>query len=573
MKYLNKIIVFCLSGILLSACDFIAPEEFTIRSADQINSNWNYIPNLRLAPYYYLPLGYNNIGKGWLSNACDESEHGWDNENIQSFNIGNWNQFSNPDEVWARNYQGIRKANDFLYLTDTLTWSDFKLSNPTEYDKRIKYTKQYRDEMSFLKAFFYFELIKRYGGVPLVTEKLQYNGNTDELKSYKRASFESCVNYITAQCDTAAKYLPITQAASDNGSPTKGAALALKARMLLYAASDIFNKTDNTDSIIGYLSGGDRQQRWKKAALAANAVFGITPKYALHTDYRTLFTLGTTQNTEVIFQRLMGNSNTFETNNYTIGFNSGQTGTCPTQNLIDAYEMTAAGGGGSFDWSNPVHAAKPYLNRDPRLASTVVLNNTTYNGRTIEIWQGGLDGLPLQHASKTGYYLKKYLSENLNLSTAQVSFKQWVYFRLAEVYLNYAEALNEAYGPDYKDASFTLSAREAINRVRARIGVGMPAIPTGLSQSIFRERVRNERRVELAFEDHRYWDVRRWLLGATAIGGEIRGVNIIKNVGNTFTYTPVTIENRVYSQKMELYPIPNAEVVKSNGNVKQNPNW
>ena len=117
MKYLKKIGVFFIVGILFTACDFIAPEEFTLRTADQINDNWTYVPSLRLAPYAQLHNGYNNIGDGWLSNATDESEHAWDNESIQNFNFGNWSQYSNPDDVWARNFKGIRQANDFLLLT------------------------------------------------------------------------------------------------------------------------------------------------------------------------------------------------------------------------------------------------------------------------------------------------------------------------------------------------------------------------------------------------------------------------------------------------------------------------
>lgn len=551
------------------ACNFIDPEEFTIRSTDQIATNMTYLSSLRVAPYSYLPQGYYNIGNSWLSAACDEAEEVREVETIQNFNFGNWNQYSNPDDVWSKNYKGIRSADDFEQITDTLTWSEFKLSNPTEYATRVYNTKMWRKEMYFLRAFFYFELVKRYGGVPLVEEKLNPQKDLDYIKSLKRNSFSECIDYIVAQCDTAAKYLSTTQVASDYGVPTKGAALALKARALLYAASDLYNKEGNTNPVLGY-TDGNRQQRWIRAAEACKSVLDMAPQtYALHNSYAGLFLLGTAYNKEIILERRMGSSNTFEKANYSIGFNGGSTGTCPTQNLVDAYEMTD---GKPFDWSNPAHSSNPYANRDPRLGMTIAYNYSVFNGRLMEIWNGGRDGQPITRATKTGYYLNKYVVQNLDLTKNQVSFHQWIYFRLAEVYLGYAEAMNEAFGPDDK-STYSLSAREAINAVRARVGVNMPAIASGLSKEQFRERARNERRVELAFEDHRYWDARRWSIGASAIGGDIRGVRIEKTLDNKFTYSPFVLESRIFEAHMDLYPIPQEEVVKSTGNVVQNPGW
>ncbi|MCK9414726.1 MAG: RagB/SusD family nutrient uptake outer membrane protein, partial [Prolixibacteraceae bacterium] len=261
--------------------------------------------------------------------------------------------------------------------------------------------------------------------------------------------------------------------------------------------------------------------------------------------------------------------NVFEKANYSIGFNGGNTGTCPSQNLVDAYEMKD---GTAFNWANPAQAADPYTNRDPRLAMTVVLNNSTFNGRKIELWEGGKDGLPINLASKTGYYLYKYVVQNLDLSKNQVSYHQWICFRLAEMYLSYAEAMNEAYGSDNNGGN-TLTAREAVNLVRARTGVAMPAFPLGMATDQFRTRLRNERRVELAFEDHRYWDIRRWAIGSSALGGDIKGVKIAMVDATHFTYTPYLVESRTFKSQMDLYPIPQEEVVKSKGSVTQNPGW
>jgi hypothetical protein len=575
MKYFNIAGIALLLSLLFTACDFIAPEDFTLRSVDQVKRNYSNLGSLRVAPFGYLPSGYNTIGVlgngtggSWFASASDEAEEVSVAEAIQNFNIGNWNQYSNPDNVWEKNYKGIRTANDFTQIADTITWYEWKLSNPTAYNERVFRTKMWLNEMYFLRGFFYFELIKRYGGVPLIKEKLNVVTSLDSIKKIKRSSFADCVDYIVDQCDTAAKYLAVTQAAADYGAPTKGAALALKARTLLYAASDLYNKSGNSDPVLGY-TDGNRQQRWIRAAEACKAVLDMAPAtYTLNASYPALFQLGSALNKEVIFERRLGTSNTFEAANYSIGFNGGNTGTCPSQNLVDAYEMKD---GSKFDWSNPLHAADPYANRDPRLAMTVVLNNSTFNKRTIELWEGGIDGLPLNRASKTGYYLNKYVTQNLDLTKNQTYYHQWICFRLTEIYLDYAEALNEAYGPDDK-STYTLTAREAVNMVRARAGVAMPAIPLGLTKDQFRDRLRNERRVELAFEEHRYWDVRRWGIGTSAFNEDLRGVKIT-NTGTGFTYSPYVVESRTFKPEMDLYPIPYEEVLKSNGNIIQNPGW
>ncbi len=551
------------------ACHFLDPEEYTIRSADQMREGFYYYQSLRAGAYTNLPTGYNSIGNSWLAAACDEAEDVNPMETIQSFNIGNWNQFSNPDDRWSALYAGIRKTFDFTLLTDNQDWESFRLSDPTEYEKRMYMTDMYRNEMPFLRAFYYFELIKRYGGVPLVTKKLEVNTDLPEILQMERAGFAQCVDYIVSQCDLAAGKLLEEHDLSEAGSPTKGAALALKARTLLYAASDLFNRAENTDPVTGYV-GGDRKERWEKAARAALAVLNMSA-YRLNDSYSTLFQLGSAQNKEIIFERRRGLLNSFETINYPITFNGGKTGTCPSQNLVDAYEMQKDGS--AFDWNDPNQQTHPYEGRDPRLKMTVVVNNSQWNGRAIEIWEGGKDGNPIDKTTKTGYYLKKYVAENLDLTKNNTSYHQWIYFRLAEMYLDYAEAMNEAFGPDYTDSEFTLSARDAVNRVRGRADVKMPPFPTGMTQESFRTRLRNERRVELAFEDHRFWDLRRWDQAAQGIGGELRGVKITKGSGDGFIYRPFVVEKRSYAPRMALYPIPASEISKSKGMLKQNPNW
>lgn len=567
----SKLGLFILLILSVYSCDYLDPEEYTIRTSEQLNNGFYYYSRLRAGAFSDLPNGYNTIGTSWLASACDEAEDVNETATIQSFNTGNWNQFQNPDDRWSILYSGIRKTFDFILVTNDQDWEEYRLTDPTEYEKRVYYTNMYRNEMSFLRAFYYFELIKRYAGVPLVTKKIDVNQELPEVSQMQRTNFSDCVDYIVSQCDSAAKVLLESHGLSEAGSPTKGAALALKSRVLLYAASDLFNKPNNADPILGY-TDSNRQLRYIKAAEAALDVLNLVDRgiYALNNSYKALFQLGSAQNKEVIFERRMGQRNDFEMANYPITFNGGKTGTCPSQNLVNAYEMKDTGE--AFDWNNPTHRSNPYDNRDPRLDMTIVTNHSRFNGRTIELWNGGMDGEPIDKTSKTGYYLRKYVVEDLDFTKNMTAYHQWIYFRLAEIYLNYAEAMNEAYGPDYKDGKFILSAREAVNKVRDREDVKMPEFPLGMSKENFRNRLRNERFVELAFEDHRYWDIRRWNMAKEHIGGNLEGVKIAIN-GSSFDYNPFVVEVRTYNTRMDLYPIPEAEIVKSKGKIVQNPDW
>jgi len=225
--------------------------------------------------------------------------------------------------------------------------------------------------------------------------------------------------------------------------------------------------------------------------------------------------------------------------------------------------------------------ADPYRNRDPRLALTVALNNTrwVYN-ENVEIWEGGKSGLPIKGATKTGYYLKKYVDNTRDLSPDQNTALRhvWVIFRYADILLSYAEAMNEAFGPDYTDAEFSESALSAINQVRDRTGIKMKLLPAGLTQDYLRARIKNERRVEFAFEDQRFWDIRRWKeYGDDAKVLQVKRMKIERDPASAtlkFIYTPYVDSsvNRVWEPKMYLYPIPFSEILK-NGKLEQNPNW
>jgi|HigsolmetaAR202D_1030399.scaffolds.fasta_scaffold00149_20 SusD family. len=515
--------------------------------------------------FLYNRFGFSRIQNAMLASASDEADHAEPTADIHKFNTGTWNAVSNPEDCWAHFYQGIRRAN--LFLEKSVDYKQIIYRDTTDpankatYEANVQDIAWLRAEVRVLRALYYFELIKRYGGVPIV-DRTSYTD--EELTQKPRSTFDSCVNYIVRECDEAFPELKDTWVGFSSekwrGRITKGVALALKARTLLYAASPLHNPSNDLS-------------KWAAAAEAAHKVIELG-RYALHNNYQGLFRLGNGAdgNPEVIFAIQAGASNTFERLNYPVGYTQGGQGsTSPSQNLVDAYEMKTTGmminePGSGYDPANP------YANRDPRLGYSILTNNVTFKGRPVEPWVGGLDGLGKLRATTTGYYLRKFVDESLNLEQNTSSVHVWILFRYAEVLLNYAEAMNEAYGPEVTQG-YSMTAKMAVDLVRQRPGVAMPVLPPGLSQEEMRERIRNERRVELAFEEHRFFDVRRWKIASITENMPIMAMRIEKKSDGTFDYKVVKAEDRIFYNKMYLYPIPEVEVLKSKGALQQNPEW
>ena len=562
-----------------------------------LNSGPTNLKAFGMGVYDYLPQMNRFGGNAILAAACDEADYARFN-NLQRFNAGAWDPFTNPDDQWATYYKGIRHANLFLEKT-----TDYRkllvvdtINNKASYVLDVDDFIKLRAEVRFLRAFFYMELIKRYGGVPIIKNVI----NEDQAFSATRSTFQQCVDYIVEQCDSS--YTDLTNHYINYGIPSgqtigrgdggtdnnrlgrveKPAAVALKLRALLYAASPLNNPSGNLTL-------------WQKAAEAAQQLF-TDPNCAhvnfLNTSFKDLFMSQNTTNnltprkganSGIILTRpFQLNSNTFERANYPVGMvNGGEGATCPSQNLVDAFEMRTTG----LPISDPASGYdpnNPYANRDQRLAWTVVLNgstmglNTDNTSRTVQSFTGGVDGIGAKEgATTTGYYLRKLCVENYNLSLAGTRAKSWILIRFAEVLLNYAEAANEAFGPEAKpvlgSTAAVRSAREAINLVRAR--AGQPAISAGISQSQLRDRIRNERRVELAFEEHRFFDVRRWKIAEQTETLPLGGMRVTVTGPGTFNYQRFNVEPRVFLTKMYLYPIPFSEIAKSNGLIIQNQGW
>lgn len=569
-------------SILINGCDFLDRETDSFIDKEMTFTSYDRASRFLVSAYSLLPEGFNRIdGDAMFDAATDDAEHANESSAIQIFNRGSWDPMGNPDNVWNRYYSGIRIANEFIENADKINLDRFKLdpNNQQEYQNRLKDIEIWKAEAHFLRAYFHFELLKRFGPIPIVTSTLSITDNHAELP---RPSMDNCISFIVDECNDVADVLGISpwrDNTSALGRATKGAALALKSRVLLYAASPLYLDWKN----ISENHKPSDPAKWEKAAQAAKDVIdlkdatGLTV-YSLHGNYANLFQ-NNFQNNEYIFMRRYSSSSSFENYNFPVSY-GGKGGINPSLNLVNVYEMKD---GTPFSWDKEENANHPHYFRDDRLNATILLNDSLWKDSKIQSWIGGKDGQYNTNATKTGYYIRKYVNENVNLITGGgVLGHTWPFFRLAEIYLNYAEALNE-YDPDNTDIAYY------INLIRTR--AKQPDLPPGLTQEEMRERIRNERRVELAFEEHRAWDVRRWKTAKNTLGADLLGMEITIKAGQTnssqklraiqatntpaneaFTYRPVLVEKRVFEEKMYWYPIPLNELMKMK-DWDQNPGW
>ena len=541
----------------LSSCNgFLDREEDSFIDKTATFDSYNRTKEYLTYAYSLLPEGLNRFSReALLASATDDAEFAIESADIQQFNNGSWNALNNPDDVWNRYFSGISKCCTLLENTDHVNLDISRLDpgKQVEYANSLKDIRMWRAEARFLRAYFHFELLKRYGPIPIVTSTLSINGNYENTP---RPTMKEVVDFIAKECDIAADTLELTPWRNVNdafGRATKGAALALKSRLLLYAASPLyvdFGDTNETNKPTDVAL-------WKLAANAAKAVIDLN-QYELASSYADLFK-NDFQNKEYIFVRRYAANSDFEKSNFPVSF-GGKGGTNPSQNLVDDYEMLD---GTPFDWNDPAKAAQPFENRDARLGATILMNMAPFKGKKVATYPEGADASPNPNVTKTGYYLRKFLNEDVNIQTGGSSSGHVVpLFRLAEIYLNYAEALNEC-DPTNPDIALYL------NKVRNR--ASLPNV-SALSQEQMRAVIQHERRVELAFEEHRSWDVRRWKIASSTLGAPLMGVQIERKPLGGYTYMPVKVEQRVFQPKMYWYPIPQSEVLKLK-QWKQNNGW
>lgn len=553
MKRFIKISI-ALATVVLPACDALDTKMDLSMTDEMMDTRYYQMFDWGYRVYEYIPYGFSAIDGNLFAGVTDEAQYVTTVSSTQRFNEGSWNIYTNPDEKYSSYFNGIYAAHNYLdksvdykYILgrnrDTLTSNGYD-----SYYRDIDDVKRLRAESHVLKAYYYLELLKRYGGVPIINKAYSDPAEANLPRGTVDDVIDLIVNEIeSVKLDLVIDWNAISQSDRD-GRITRGVALAIKSRALLYAASPLFNPEND-------------KTKWEKAASAAYEVMNMN-LYSLDPSYQKLFTTDYTNTSpETIWAIRQGATNDFERANYPIGTPGGGSGICPTQNLVDAYEYKGE------------QTDDPYENRDPRFYYTIVRNGDSWNGRTMEIYPGGTDDPSNTNASPTGYYLRKFLNENLNLTNDAAEIRSWIVFRYAEILLNFAEAMNEAYGPD--DAhGYGMTAREAVNAVRARADVGMPPVdvPSG-DVAAMRDAIKHERQIEFAFEDHRWWDLRRWEDAGDVLNSPVRGVRVTQD-GDGFQYTYFDVANRVFeAPKMNLYPIAQEEIVKSGNVLTQNPGW
>lgn len=480
---------------------------------------------------------------------------------------------SNPlGDSWEANYASINSLNWFLERM-VLDPSQ-PIPTPVRFDLNPEVNLQIfelsKGEAYFLRAWFQFDLLKKYGGLaadgqvygfPISTSYLEY---TDEL-DLPRNTYEECVQQIIADCDKAFEFLPLEYSqgsgsipdglTSDSGRPTGLSALALKARTLLYRASPAYNLTND-------------QSLWEEAAAAAAAAIQASGNEDLmpFSAYYNKNNLndGDFSNPDLFFRGpIVLDDQNLEKENFPPRAFGGNGKFNPSQNLVDAFPMSD---GYPIDQSPDYDGDQMFVNRDPRLDRFIVRDEESWAGLTMDTQQGGADAYGTdQNSTRSGYYLQKLLDPQVSLEPGKlVRTKRAVYLLTRpELYLNFAEAAIQATGnPD--DARFGYSAREILAKVRNRaLGEGNDQyLPTVLSQADFVDLLRNERRIETCFEDFRFWDLRRWSQGASdqsLINSPVYGI-----------YSPDILEARQFASP--YMPLPFSEMVKTE-NLVNNMGW
>ncbi|MCL3779345.1 RagB/SusD family nutrient uptake outer membrane protein [Prolixibacteraceae bacterium JC049] len=537
--------------------------------------------------FSYLP-DEANIWNGtpWLGSS-DEADITWERDSYATYqiNLGNFGPLNSQFNFWKSYYQGIRSASVFLERVD-----ECKELTPKELI-------QYKAEARFLRAVFHFFLLRQYGPIILIDEALGVDVDFNQSK-YTRQPYDLCINFIVTELQQSMKDLPlIIDDPKWYGRPTKGAAMAFKARALLYAASPLYNgnttysnfKNSEEEELI---SQKFSIEKWKKAADANKDIIDLDI-YHLYKNqnfkkpeenndpflsYKNLFL--EPWNQEIIFARAQNSSNSFEQHCSPRSVN-GWNGCSVTQQQVDAYFMSNGkmidepesgymeeGFSTKATRFTPEKVWNMYINREPRFYVSVAFNGMEwpFDNHQLELYSSGLDGKQGSHDhSRTGYLIHKMVSPNSDIQNARYSSRPWIFIRLGEIYLNYAEALNE-YDPGNPDIALY------VNKIRER--AGLPDLPEGLSQDEMRKRIRRERRVELAFEGHRFFDTRRWKIAEKTDGGPFWGMNT--DSGDSITdvsfYERTIFENRVFESKNYLWPIPQSEINKHSLLI-QNPGW
>ncbi|MFP5154285.1 RagB/SusD family nutrient uptake outer membrane protein [Bacteroides clarus] len=562
MLNIKKYMIMACALLSLNGCDYLDYDHTTGKTKEEAYAYYENMNQLVAYVYTFLP---SDLGSGYImESATDNCIYTQENASIYYMTTGVWSPLKRVDDAW--NYwTAIRSANSFLENFDPEVLKRFEYNE--NYDEIMEKSSKFPYEVRFLRAFYLFELAKRYGDIPLLTRTYAQ----DEINSVKQTPFDEVIAFIAEECSEIAPELPVNQSDfwGETGRITRGAALALKSRALLYAASELHNPDNDLT-------------KWENAAKAAYEVMDLAvyelPKITDDPLYSNKGGNEIFKSKQLILERRNSSkTNNFEARNQPMGYpeTSALGGNTPTQNLVDAFEMKD---GTPFDWGNASHVANIYYDttgkqtRDPRLYLNVLTNGSTWLSEQVETFEGGKNKIQ-EGSTRTGYYLRKWMNPSVSLDPVKPNKIEhhYILFRYAEILLNYAEAMNEWLGPDAVDAAkgCPVSARAALNQVRTAATMD-GVVATG--QVDFREKVRNERRVELALEGHRFYDIRRWKIAEKDEVRNIYGVKIAKSGEDSFSYEKELLQTMYWENKMYLFPYPQNELYM-NDNLVQNPGW
>jgi len=493
----------------------------------------------------------------FLAGATDEAQYALENGAVNNYINGGWSPANPYSNTWTKSYTAIADICTYLEKIEQADLSEWQYNS--SYSVWIQQFELFPYELRFLRAYFYFELLKTYGDVPLVTTTL----TNAQANTIERTPASEIVKFIVDELDAVAPFLPVsyaTEVGAEIGRATRVAAFALKARTLLYAASPLLNPNND-------------KTKWEEAAVACKYILDNASLWGLKlSNYGSLWGHDAFFNQELIFGIGRGDSNSFEMANYPVGVENGASGTCPTQSLVDQYEYQDNGETFVSRYPGNINlaAVDPYEGLDPRFALTVVKNGDEWpsNGaqkKAIETFTGGSNASPIYGATPTSYYLRKYVDGSC-VTTADNQTRRrhtWIVFRLGEFYLDYAEAVYNATG-SANDDTFGMTANDAVNKLRQRSDINMPKFTEDGAAWV--ERYERERLVELAFENHRFWDVRRWKKGDKYFKTiQVATINPALQLTRSTT-------TREWDDKYYFYPIPQSEL-KKNANLVQNPGW
>lgn len=581
--YIKYLTIGLMATTMLASCADILDKKPLTEISD--NDLWS-DPALLKA---FVNSRYNQVGvngaESMQSSIVDETELTW----LRGCETHNFARLSPTDlgrmngawwgwdnRSWSTKWTNISNCNIFFERVDNVGFTD-----ETEKTKLV-------GQVRFIRAFEYWDLIARWGAMPIITKSFSIN-DREEIVGQKRNTYKECIDFLVSELDQAAKELPANWSGDDYGRATSVAALALKSRILLYAASPLMNE-DVKIPEVGYTT--PEPDRWQKAAKAATEALDAAQAagyelYNLNGDpsknYQLIFMDNTAANKETLFARMGTSSAEGESISSCDQYNNpngygGWGGNCPLQELVDAYEVVKDGVASKFDWNNPEEKANPYANRDPRFYATILYDGAKWMTRNVETYfdvdnngtiiGGGKDtkyGNDSWNASPTGYNMKKFMDEGYALNSWNFCARNWIHLRMAELYLNKAEALYNIGDEE--------GAREALKPVRER--AGMPAI-TATGADLL-EAIKHERRIELAFEEHRYFDVRRWKEAPKYFGSTVHAITIKKYPDGKKTYEVDKLRSdvggdRKWDDKMYWLPITKAEMDK-NPNLVQNPGY